>query len=187
MWFLSLPESGERRSGLLSLFNRHSGKGHAPSSQVCECGGRGLAEGGMLDVTGCPWTLHMELMAPGGFLAGWDHTVSPIMGKRGCQSCVDFHQGPRESSGEGVSQTVLLAALPHLSQNAQSICLPLLLLFSFQEHQEPLTSWSRILVISVSLAPSKAFGMKQVSLIGESIKEAIIQFNSKGTQWSLEF
>ena len=103
MWFLSLPESGERRSGLLSLFNRHSGKGHAPSSQVCERGGRGLAEGGMLDVTGCPWMLHMELTAPGGLLAGWDHTVSPMRGKRGCQSCVDFHQGPRESSGEGVS------------------------------------------------------------------------------------
>ena len=64
---------------------------------------RGLAEGGMLDVTGCPWMLHMELTAPGGLLAGWDHTVSPMRGERGCQSCVDFHQGPRESSGEGVS------------------------------------------------------------------------------------
>ena len=103
MWLLSLPESGERRSGLLSPFNRHSGKGHAPSSQACDCGGGGLAEGGTLVVTGRPWTLHVELTAPGGLLAGWDHTVSPIRGKRERQSCVDFHQGPRESSGEGVS------------------------------------------------------------------------------------
>lgn len=64
MWFLSLPESGERRSGLLSPFNRHSGKGHAPSSQACDRGGGGLAEGGTLGVTGRPWTLHMELTAP---------------------------------------------------------------------------------------------------------------------------
>lgn len=57
----------------------------------------------MLDVTGCRWALRTELAAPGGLLAGWDHAVSPVRGKRRCQSCVDFHQGPRESSGEGVS------------------------------------------------------------------------------------
>ena len=54
-------------------------------------------------MTGRPWTLHVELTAPGGLLAGWDHTVSPIRGKRERHSCVDFHQGPGESSEEGVS------------------------------------------------------------------------------------
>lgn len=103
MWFLSLPESGERRSGLFSPFNRHSGKRHAASRQAGDCGRGGLAEGGTLGVTGRPRMLHMELAAPGGPLAGRDHTVSPISGKRERQSRVDFHQGPRESSGEGVS------------------------------------------------------------------------------------
>lgn len=90
------------RGGLLSLLSRHSGKGQAPSSQSCDRGGRGLAGGGMLDVTGCRWALRRELAAPGGLLAGWT-TPSLPSGKRRCQSCVDFHQGPRESSGEGVS------------------------------------------------------------------------------------
>lgn len=99
MWFRSLPESGERRSGLLSLLNRHSGKGQAPSSQSCDRGGRGLAGGGMLDVTGCRWALRTELAAPGGLLAGWTTPSLLSGGNGGASPMWIFIRDPEKAQG----------------------------------------------------------------------------------------